>query len=107
MIKRQFSLTFLHLRHTYYAKHILARFIKGLHKTDFPTSHLVRTDQLCTREASRDWMAKKPIDLPHPQRLGASTFNLELISSQPIHVIEAGLPMRCEMSSATEGDINL
>lgn len=52
-------------------------------------------------------MAKKPIDLPHPQRLGASTFNLELISSQPIHVIEAGLPMRREMSSAAERDPNL
>lgn len=38
--KKTVLLTFLHLRHTYYAKHIFARFIKGLHKTDFQTSLL-------------------------------------------------------------------
>lgn len=43
---------FLHLRHTCCAKHRLGRFVKGLHKTDFPNCPpLLGQDQVCTREA--------------------------------------------------------
>lgn len=39
---------YLHLRHTYCAKHRLVRFVKGLHKTDFPNSP--PPVHVCTRE---------------------------------------------------------
>lgn len=60
IIKKTVLLTFLHLHHTYYAKHIFARFIKGLHKTDFQNFSSLSGQTNCAKERQAEigWQKK-------------------------------------------------